>query len=84
MTLNTTSKTLTYACALNIYNLTIRKRYRAVQVAAGEKKSSKVNKAMAGHYAAANMTAGRGLWEFRLGDGEGEELKVGIEWIVRF
>ena len=56
--------------------------YRAVQVAAGEKKSSKVNKAMAGHYTAANMTAGRGLWEFRLGDGEGEELKVGSELTV--
>ncbi len=56
--------------------------YRAVQIAAGEKKSSKVNKAMAGHYAAANMTAGRGLWEFRLGDGEGEELKVGSELTV--
>ena len=53
--------------------------YRAVQVAAGEKKSSKVNKAMAGHYASANMTAGRGLWEFRLNDGEGEDLQVGSE-----
>ena len=31
--------------------------YRSVQVAVGEKKSSKINKAMAGHYAAANMTA---------------------------
>ncbi len=53
--------------------------YRAVQVAAGDKKSSKVNKAMAGHYAAANVTAGRGLWEFRLNDGEGEELAAGSE-----
>lgn len=53
--------------------------YRAVQVAAGDKKSSKVSKAMAGHYAAANMTAGRGLWEFRLAEGEGEELAVGSE-----
>jgi len=53
--------------------------YRAVQVAAGEKKSSKVNKAMSGHYATANMTAGRGLWEFRLNDGEGEDLQVGSE-----
>jgi len=53
-----------------------------VQIAAGEKKSSKVNKAMAGHYASANMTAGRGLWEFRLGDGEGEELQVGSELTV--
>jgi large subunit ribosomal protein L3 len=53
--------------------------YRAIQVAVGDKKSSKVNKAMAGHYAAANVTAGRGLWEFRLADGEGEDLSAGSE-----
>jgi large subunit ribosomal protein L3 len=53
--------------------------YRAIQVAAGEKKASKVNKAMAGHYAAANVTAGRGLWEFRLEEGEGSELNLGSE-----
>jgi large subunit ribosomal protein L3 len=51
--------------------------YRAVQVAAGDKKSSRVNKAMAGHYAAANVTAGRGLWEFRLEEGEGTDLSAG-------
>ena len=51
--------------------------YSAIQVAAGDKKSSKVNKAMAGHYAAANVTAGRGLWEFRLEDNEGSDLSVG-------
>lgn len=51
--------------------------YRAIQVAAGDKKSSKVNKAMAGHYAAANVTAGRGLWEFRLEGDEGSDLSVG-------
>ena len=51
--------------------------YRSIQVTAGEKKSSRVNKAMAGHYAAANLTAGRGLWEFRLEEGEGEELSTG-------
>ncbi|TXL01823.1 50S ribosomal protein L3 [Methylococcaceae bacterium HT1] len=56
--------------------------YRAVQVAAGEKKSSKVNKALAGHYAAANMTAGRGLWEFRLGEDEGADLESGSELTV--
>ncbi|GAW85088.1 large subunit ribosomal protein L3 [Bathymodiolus platifrons methanotrophic gill symbiont] len=56
--------------------------YRAVQVAAGEKKSSKVNKALAGHYAAANMTAGRGLWEFRLGEDEGADLEIGSELTV--
>ena len=53
--------------------------YRAIQVAAGEKKASKVNKAMTGHYAAANVTAGRGLWEFRLEEGEGSEFSLGSE-----
>jgi len=53
--------------------------YRAVQVAVGDKKSSKVDKAMAGHFASANMTAGRGLWEFRLTDNEGVDLQVGSE-----
>lgn len=56
--------------------------YRAIQVAAGEKKASKVNKAMAGHYASANVSAGRGLWEFRLdSDSEyalGSELPLSI------
>ncbi len=56
--------------------------YRAVQVAAGNIKSSKVNKAMAGHYATANVTAGRGLWEFRLNDDEGVELAAGSELTV--
>jgi len=51
--------------------------YRSIQVTAGDKKASRVNKAMAGHYAAANLTAGRGLWEFRLEEGEGEELTTG-------
>jgi len=53
--------------------------YRSIQVAVGDKKSSRVNKAMAGHYAAANITAGRGLWEFRLDEGEGEDLSAGTE-----
>lgn len=51
--------------------------YRSIQVAAGDKKSSRVNKAMAGHYSAANVTAGRGLWEFRLEENEGNDLSVG-------
>ena len=53
--------------------------YRAIQVAVGDKKSSRINKAMAGHYAAANVTAGRGLWEFRLEEGEGDDLSAGSE-----
>jgi len=53
--------------------------YKAVQVTIGTRKASKVNKPMAGHYAKAGVEAGRGLWEFRLDDGEGEELQLGSE-----
>ncbi len=53
--------------------------YRSIQVAVGDKKSSHVNKAMSGHYAAANMTAGRGLWEFRLAEDEGQDFVVGTQ-----
>jgi large subunit ribosomal protein L3 len=53
--------------------------YRAIQIAVGDKKSSKVNKALAGHYATANVTAGRALHEFRLDEGEGEDLSTGSE-----
>jgi large subunit ribosomal protein L3 len=53
--------------------------YRAVQVTAGSRRASRVNKPLTGHYAKAGVEAGRGLWEFRLGDGEGEELAVGGE-----
>ena len=56
--------------------------YRAIQIAAGNVKSSKVNKALAGHYAAANVTAGRGLWEFRLNENEGVDLSAGSELSV--
>ncbi|EWH09305.1 50S ribosomal protein L3 [Catenovulum agarivorans DS-2] len=53
--------------------------YRALQVTTGAKKASRVNKAQAGHFAKANVEAGRGLWEFRLEDGEGEGIEVGSE-----
>jgi len=56
--------------------------YSAIQVAAGDVKSSKVNKALAGHYAAANVTAGRGLWEFRLTGNEQVKLSAGSELSV--
>jgi large subunit ribosomal protein L3 len=35
--------------------------YRSIQVAAGDKKSSRVNKAMAGHYASSNQTRSLGV-----------------------
>jgi large subunit ribosomal protein L3 len=53
--------------------------YRAVQVTAGERKSSHVNKALTGHFKKAGVAAGRGLWEFRLKDGEGQDFAAGAE-----
>ena len=55
--------------------------YNALQVTAGEKKASRVNKADAGHFAKAGVEAGRGLWEFRLNGGEGD-FEVGNELTV--
>lgn len=56
--------------------------YRAVQVTAGEKKSSHVSKPLAGHYKKAGVAAGRGLWEFRLDDSQGADLAPGAEITV--
>jgi large subunit ribosomal protein L3 len=54
--------------------------YSAVQVTAGSRKTNRVSKAEAGHYAKANTGAGEGLWEFRTLDLEeielGSEIKV--------
>ncbi|MFD2232018.1 50S ribosomal protein L3 [Alkalimarinus sediminis] len=56
--------------------------YRAVQVAYGSRRASLVTKAAAGHYAKANVEAGRGLIEYRLSGSEGEELKAGDKFSV--
>ena len=53
--------------------------YSALQVTTGTKKANRVNKAAAGLFAKAGVEAGRGLWEFRLGNGEGEGIEVGSE-----
>ncbi len=53
--------------------------YRAYQVTYGERKANRVNKAETGHFAKAGVEAGRGLCEFRLAEGEGEDLAVGGE-----
>ena len=53
--------------------------YSALQVTVGGRKASRVTKPMAGHYAKAGVEAGRGLWEFRLADGEGEGIDAGSE-----
>ena len=56
--------------------------YRAVQVTAGTRRASRVGRAQAGHFAKAGVEAGRGLWEFRLDDAEGEELAAGASLTV--
>ena len=53
--------------------------YRALQVTTGERRASRVTSAMSGHYAKAGTEAGRGLWEFKLADDEGEGVEVGSE-----
>ena len=52
--------------------------YSALQITYGEKKASRVNKAAAGHFAKANVQAGRGVLEFRTEEAlaTGEELTV--------
>ncbi|WP_300433295.1 50S ribosomal protein L3 [Thalassolituus sp.] len=54
--------------------------YSAIQVAFGEKKASRVSKPEAGHFAKANVTAGRGLIEFRTEEAfeAGQELTVAL------
>lgn len=51
--------------------------YRAFQVTTGGRRATRVTKAAAGHFAKAGTEAGRGLWEFRLADGEGDDFAVG-------
>lgn len=53
--------------------------YRAVQVAFGTRKATRVTKPLAGHYAKAGVEAGECLGEFRLEGHEGSELAVGQE-----
>jgi len=55
--------------------------YRAIQVTTGARKASRISKAEAGHFAKAGVEAGRGLWEFRLEQGE-ESPEVGAELTV--
>ncbi len=40
--------------------------YDAIQVTTGTRRASRVTKPLAGHYAKAQVEAGRGLWEFRI------------------
>jgi large subunit ribosomal protein L3 len=53
--------------------------YRAVQVSYGTRRPQLLSKAVAGHYAKANIAPGRALVEFRLRDGDDAELQPGAE-----
>jgi large subunit ribosomal protein L3 len=56
--------------------------YRAVQVAFGDRKPSRLSRPLAGHYAQVKVGPGEALVEFRLGDGEGADLAPGAEITV--
>ena len=49
--------------------------YSAVQVTVGTRRTSRINKSEAGHFAKAGVEAGRGIWELRLDTST--EVKVG-------
>lgn len=51
--------------------------YSAVQVTAGTVKLSRIGKSEAGHFAAAGVEPGRGLWEFRAEASELASMKAG-------
>src|ERR1700683_161336 len=53
--------------------------YRAIQVTIGSRRPSRVSKALAGHFAKANVAAGYLSREFRLRKAEGESLAAGGE-----
>jgi large subunit ribosomal protein L3 len=53
--------------------------YRAVQVTYGTRRPQLYSKAVAGHYARANVAPGRALVEFRLTDADKTEFKPGTE-----
>lgn len=56
--------------------------YKAIQVTTGTKKSNRLNKPEAGHFIKSGVTAGRGLWEFRILDNQifkvGEVININI------
>lgn len=53
--------------------------YRALQVTTGSKKASRLSAPEKGHFAKSGVEAGRGLWEFRLNDGEECSYELGSE-----
>ena len=54
--------------------------YRACQVTWGHKRASRLNRSETGLFAKAHVEPGEGLYEFRLNEGEGEEIQIGSEF----
>ena len=54
--------------------------YRAVQVTYGARRPQLLGKALAGHYARANVAPGKSLVEFRIAANEGADFKPGTEF----
>jgi len=54
--------------------------YRSVQVTYGTKRPQLLTKALAGHYAKANVAPGKSLVEFRLGATEAADVQAGAEF----
>jgi large subunit ribosomal protein L3 len=48
--------------------------YNGLQVTTGQRRASRVNSAMKGHFAKAGVEPGRGVWEFRLDDAADTQL----------
>lgn len=53
--------------------------YRAIQVTFGERRPQLLSKAVAGHFAKANVAPGKALVEFRVTEKEGAEVQTGSE-----
>lgn len=53
--------------------------YRALQVAFGDRKASRLNKPLTGHYAKVKVAPGQSLVEFRLSGEEGKDVAEGAE-----
>jgi large subunit ribosomal protein L3 len=53
--------------------------YRALQVAFGERKASRLNKPLTGHYAKVKVAPGESLVEFRLEGDEAQDIQAGAE-----
>ncbi|MGM8885225.1 50S ribosomal protein L3 [Psychrobacter sp. 1U2] len=53
--------------------------YQAIQITTGTRRDSRVTAAQKGHFAKANVKAGRGVWEFRTNDSDLEGREIGGE-----